>query len=111
MSVVSQSDAGVQAIMNSLENHLSSMNGSRQTVETKKDDIAAHYQSSASSAFQSKMDDWMTQYQSVMSAFTRLQEATGSAYKTYNEGEEHNRGLAGGFGGSGGEVYNVLGGN
>jgi hypothetical protein len=98
-------------MLNSLENHLSSMNASRQTVETKKDDIAGHYQSGASTAFQAKMDDWLAQYQAVTSAFARLQEATGSAYQTYNAGEDHNRDLVGGVGGSGDHVYGVLGGN
>lgn len=112
MALVSQTDAAVQTMISYLSDHLSAMNASRQTVEIKKDDIAAHYQSSASTAFQSKMDDWMTQYQSVMSAFTKLQESTANAYKQYNAGEEQNRSLAAGVGGSSGDnIFNALSGN
>ncbi|MEE1788494.1 hypothetical protein PUR71_37180 [Streptomyces sp. SP17BM10] len=99
----------IQTALQSLEGQIAAMISSGQTVERINMEIAANYVSGASRAFQEKVNDWVTQYKQVMSAFDKLTQDLGSARQILVKAEEDAHVQGGNWGASDG-VYHALGG-
>jgi hypothetical protein len=99
----------IQNALQSLEGQISQMISSGQTVERINMEIGASYVSVASRKFQDKVNDWVTQYKQVMSAFDKLTQDLGSARQILAKAEEDAQVQGGNWGASDG-VYHALGG-
>ncbi|MFE9426022.1 hypothetical protein ACFYNO_24025 [Kitasatospora sp. NPDC006697] len=106
-NVLSAQDQAFITALNGLDHQISAMITSGQTVERINEEIAAGYVSGASSAFQSKVNDWVDRYKTVMQAFQKLQDATHGASQVLNKAEEEAHVMGGNWGASDG-VYAAL---
>jgi uncharacterized protein YukE len=102
-----KSDQSIQSALAGLEGQISAMIQSGQTVERINEEIAAAYISGASTAFQGRINDWVTCYKKVMQAFQALMDSTQGASQTLNKAEE-DAGVMGGNWGASDGVYHAL---
>jgi hypothetical protein len=106
-TALKKSDHSIQSTLAGLEGQISAMIQSGQTVERINEEIAAHYVSGASTAFQNKISDWVERYKSIMQAFQQLTDSTQGASQTLTKAEEDAHVIGGNWGASDG-VYHAL---
>jgi uncharacterized protein YukE len=95
---LSVADQAFLSALNGLDHQLAAMMTSGQTVERINEEIAAHYISGASTAFQKRVEDWVARYKKVMQAFQQLQDATHGASQVLNRAEEEAHIMGGNWG-------------
>lgn len=103
----SKSDAGMQQLITSLENHVSAMTQAGQTAERINEEIAAGYIADSSSLFQSKVQNWLENYRTVMQKFQKLADDSSQVNQVMNTAEQDAGALGGSWGVSDG-VYGAL---
>ncbi len=97
--MLTKDEQAIQTALNGLEQQISSMITSGQTVERINAEVSQAYVSGASTAFQSNIADWIQRYQKVMQAFQHLTDSTAGANQVLNRAEEDAHVIGGNWGG------------
>jgi uncharacterized protein YukE len=74
--------------LSALDSHQSEMRKAGNTAIRIKDEIAANYVAGSSSAFQSRVDDWVSNYTTLLGKFDALQQALGGANSSIDGAED-----------------------
>ncbi|MEV8095063.1 hypothetical protein [Kitasatospora sp. NPDC085879] len=89
--MLTKEDEAIRQVLADLEHQIENMVTAGRTVERIKEEVAGGYISSASTAYQGKLDDWMTRYQQVIGAFEHFMQSTQGANAILNQAEEDAR--------------------
>lgn len=94
-NVIAKDDGGMAAALAAMETHLEAMLRAGSIAEGINEQIARGYQAASSTLFQSKVQDWITQYRNVMNSFQQLADNTSSVNNMFNQAEEETGVLGG----------------
>jgi uncharacterized protein YukE len=98
-------DASVAKVLASLHAQIESMARSASGVEDVNHEIRQHFQAAASTAYQSKIEDWHQQYRNVMEAYRHLVETLQHGHHVIDMAHDDASTLAGGWSN---DVYSAL---
>jgi uncharacterized protein YukE len=98
-------DASVSKVLSSLQTQIESMGRAAQGVEDVNNEVRQHFQAAASTAYQSKIEDWQQQYRNVTKAYQDLADTLRGGHHEIDGAHDHATTLAGGWSS---DVYNGL---
>lgn len=83
-----KNDQDLRTALGALDSHESEMRSAGNTATGIKESIAAHYVAGSSTTFQNRVDDWVTNYNRLMSKFQDLREALQGAGGAIDSSED-----------------------
>jgi methyl-accepting chemotaxis protein len=98
----SKSDAGMQQLIASLEQHVSAMIQAGHTAEQINQEVGAGYIADSSRVFQQKVQNWVDSYHTVMQKFQKLADDSTQVNQVMNTAEADAGAAGGGWGASDG---------
>ncbi len=88
MNTLKTDDQAVQKALSLLDSHTAFMKNMGSTVQTIREDVGRSYVAQSSSTFQSKVNEWIENYQAVQNAVQTLRDNLQTAHTTIGRAEQ-----------------------